>query len=274
VIAEGNVIETENLFFGYRPGENILEDVTLQIPAGRSASIVGPNGGGKSTLLKVMLGMLTPSSGRVRLFGAAPAESRLRVGYMPQYHLLDTAFPVTVLEVVMMGRMRGIGKLFYSRRDREAAMAALEEVGMADFCKRGFAELSGGQRQRVLIARAIAGEPDLLLLDEPTANIDPGAGEQFYATLEELRNRMTVLTVSHDLGFVNREIDMIICVNRRVTVHQAADFTAEAVDEIYHHRVNMVQHDHSCFCRCGEGAAAEVHDNSHCGCGCCHGEEK
>lgn len=272
MIAPGNVIEIKDLSFGYRPGELILENVSFQIPAGRSASIVGPNGGGKSTLLKVILGMLTPTAGEVLLLGSPPAASRLRVGYMPQYHLLDAAFPVTVLEVVMMGRMRGAAKLFYSKRDRAAAMLALEEMGMADFYKRGFAELSGGQRQRVLVARAIAGEPDLLLLDEPTANIDPGAGEQFYATLEELRRRMTVLTVSHDLGFVNREIDMVICVNRRVSVHQAADFTAEAVDEVYHHRVNMVRHDHSCFCHCGD--KVEEQTVCHCGCGGHAGEEK
>ena len=131
-------------------------------------------------------------------------------------------------------------------------MEALDTVGIADLAERSFAGLSGGQRQRVLIARALAGEPELLLLDEPTANIDPGAEEQFYSTLEKLRRQMTVITVSHDLGFVNRETDLIICVNRSVNIHNAADFTAETANEVYHHHVSMIKHDHACFCHCGK----------------------
>jgi ABC-type Mn2+/Zn2+ transport system ATPase subunit len=137
-------------------------------------------------------------------------------------------------------------------RYTEASLVkALEELGIADLADRSFADLSGGQRQRVLIARALACHPRLLLLDEPTANIDPGAEEQFYATLAVLRKRMTVLTVSHDLGFVNRETDVIICVNRKVSVHQAENFTAEAADAVYHHEMNFIRHDHDCFCHCG-----------------------
>ena len=131
-------------------------------------------------------------------------------------------------------------------------MAALDELGIADLAKKSFAALSGGQRQRVLIARALSSSPRLLLLDEPTANIDPGAEEQFYATLDILRRRMTVLTVSHDLGFVNRETDLIICVNRKVSVHRAGNFTSENANEVYHHQMNLIQHDHACFCRCKE----------------------
>ena len=169
---------------------------------------------------------------------------------MPQYHQLDAAFPVTVFEVVLMGRMRKGFWGRYAAADREAARRALEEMGIPELASRSFSELSGGQRQRVLIARALASEPELLLLDEPTANIDPGAEEQFYATLDVLRKRMTVLTVSHDLGFVNREIDLVICVNRRVTVHEAAAFSAETANEVYHHQVNLIKHDHACFCNC------------------------
>jgi zinc transport system ATP-binding protein len=170
---------------------------------------------------------------------------------MPQYHKLDAAFPVSVLEVALMGRMRRNFWGRYTREDRQAALAALDEMGIADLEKRSFSALSGGPRQRVLIARALAGEPELLLLDEPTANIDPGAEEQFYATLAILRKRMTVLTVSHDLGFVNRETDVIICVNRKVSVHRAENFTAETADAVYHHEMNFIRHDHECFCHCG-----------------------
>ncbi len=244
------VVEFSNVCFGYDPGSWTLEDVNLRIERGHSGCIVGPNGGGKSTLMRLILGLLSPQKGDVKVFGVNPAAARPLVGYMPQYHQLDAAFPVSVLEVVLMGRMRRGFWGRYTAADRTAAHSALEEMGIADLAPRSFSALSGGQRQRVLIARALACEPSLLLLDEPTANIDPGAEEQFYGTLNVLRRRMTVLTVSHDLGFVNREVDQIICVNRRVTTHEAASFSAEAANEVYQHEVKMIKHDHACFCNC------------------------
>ncbi len=251
------IIEIKDLEFRYEAGPAILENVNLTLRRGESGCIVGPNGGGKSTLLKLLLGLLEPERGTIRLFGLPPAEARSRIGYMPQYHQLDAAFPVTALEVVLMGRMRRglIGR--YRAADRAAAHAALAELGIAHLGNHSFAELSGGQRQRVLIARALAGAPELLLLDEPTANIDPGAEEQFYSTLDELRKRMTVLTVSHDLGFVNREIDLVICVNRQVVIHEAGKFTAETANAVYHHDVKFIKHNHSCFCTCGKGGSHE-----------------
>ena len=246
------IIELEHVDFGYIPGELTLEHVDLTVNSGESGCVVGPNGGGKSTLLKLFLGLIQPTRGKVRLFGVSPEVGRRRVGYMPQYHLLDRVFPITVFEVVLTGRMNSWLPFWYSRADRSAARRALEEIGMAQLADRSFSSLSGGQRQRVLIARALACEPDLLLLDEPTANIDPGAEEQFYGLLDELRRRMTVLTVSHDLGFVSREVDSVICVNRRVVKHRAADFSAETADAVYHHHVGLIQHDHSCFCHCGD----------------------
>ena len=221
------IVELSDVWFGYEPGVPALEGVNFKIERGRSGCIVGPNGGGKSTLMRLLLGLLTPQKGKIRVFGTTPVAARPHIGYMPQYHQLDAAFPVTVFEVVLMGRMRKGFWGRYAAADREAACRALEEMGIPELASRSFSELSGGQRQRVLIARALASEPELLLLDEPTANIDPGAEEQFYATLDVLRKRMTVLTVSHDLGFVNREIDLVICVNRRVTVHEAAAFSAD-----------------------------------------------
>ena len=252
------VIEVENLSFSYRKGDApTLENVNFTVKCGESGCIVGPNGGGKSTLLKLMLGLLVPDTGSIKIFGVSPAAAARRIGYMPQYHQLDAAFPATVLEVALMGRARR--NLFgcYSRNDHDKARAALVEMGCAGLEKRSFSTLSGGQRQRVLIARALASEPELLLLDEPTANIDPGAEEQFYSTLEILKRRMTVLTVSHDLGFVSRETDHIICVNRKVSVHTSGDFTSETADKIYHHKVNLIQHEHSCFCHCGNSQEAD-----------------
>ncbi len=249
------IIELKQVDFHYAQ-EPTLEGVDLTVYRGQSGCIVGPNGGGKSTLLKILLGLLEPTRGEVRIFGTSPEDARSRVGYMPQYHLLDPAFPATVLEVVLSGRMHSFFIGRYSRKDRAIAMDALEELGITSLAGRSFSRLSGGQRQRVLIARAIAGEPELLLLDEPTANIDPGAGERFYAALEELRHRMTVLTVSHDLGFVSRGSDLVICVNRQVTIHQAEHFTQQTANAVYHHEVELIKHDHSCFCHCGGDHAA------------------
>jgi zinc transport system ATP-binding protein len=245
-----SIIKIENLNFSYELNNLVLKDVSLTIAKGQSACIVGPNGGGKSTLLKLMLGLLKPDSGKIEICGQTPEEARLKIGYMPQYHQLDVKFPVTAFEVALMGRLKNSGFGFVSKKDKQIAQDVLEEMGISHLAKSAFSALSGGQRQRVLIARALACQPEILFLDEPTANIDPGAEEQFYATLEELRKRMTVLTVSHDLGFVNSQVDSIICVNKVVSLHHAASFTAETANAIYHHEVNLIQHEHSCFCCC------------------------
>ncbi len=246
------IIEIRDLDFSYDAGSPTLVNVNLTINRGESAGIIGPNGGGKSTLLKLLLGLLTPQRGSIRILGKSPLEARQHLGYMPQYHQLDAAFPISVLEVVLQGTIRKGFWGRYTAENHRVAVSALKEMGIADLAERAFADLSGGQRQRTLIARALACEPDLLLLDEPTANIDPGAEEQFYGTLDRLRSKLTILTVSHDLGFVNREIDSVICVNRRVTVHRAGTFDQAAADAVYRHDVHLVQHDHGCFCNCGE----------------------
>ncbi|MCQ2378583.1 MAG: ATP-binding cassette domain-containing protein [Victivallaceae bacterium] len=241
------IIEISHLNFSYEAASPVLKDVDFSVLRGQSGCIVGPNGGGKSTLLKLLLGLLTPTGGSIRLFGETPERGRLKVGYMPQYHLLDPAFPVTAYEVVRTGR---IGLKTSRREEKTRVTAAMDELGIGHLADVSFAGLSGGQRQRVLIARALVCEPELLLLDEPTANIDPGAEEQFYATLASLRRRMTVLTVSHDLGFVSRETDLVICVNKFVSIHEAGNFTAETANAVYHHRVGLIKHEHDCFCHC------------------------
>lgn len=158
-------IEISGLSFGF-DSLLVLEKVDLTIPKGDFVSMVGPNGGGKTTLLRLILGLLRPERGTVRVFGKPPAEARRLIGYMPQYAHLDPRFPVRVLDVALMGCLgRHLGP--FSRADRARAREALGEVGLADYAKRSFSALSGGQRQRVLIARALACEPRLLLLDEP-----------------------------------------------------------------------------------------------------------
>jgi len=185
-------IVLKNVSFAYAK-EKVLEDVSLTVPHGDFASIVGPNGSGKTTLLKLMLGLVKPDSGEIRVFGEAPEKASLRIGYMPQYAHLDTQFPVTVLDVVIMGRLGHTYGGRYSRKDRKAAKFSLEEVKLSGLAKHLFSELSGGERQRVLIARALCAEPELLFLDEPTASIDPEVQEALFEILEALNRRMTIL---------------------------------------------------------------------------------
>mgnify|MGYP000235856982 CR=1 FL=1 len=224
----------------------ILDDVNLSVAGRELISIVGPNGGGKTTLLRLILGLLQPTAGRVRLFGAPPAQTRCRVGYMPQHPQFDPHFPVTAREVVLMGRVerRRFGP--YRRADLEAALAALADMQIADLASAPFQTLSGGQRQRVLIARALACEPDLLLLDEPTANVDLAAETKLFEILQTLNRRMAILIVSHDLGFVSRVVSTVVCVNRRVVVHPTSEITGEIIAEIYGSDLRMVRHDHRC----------------------------
>ena len=239
---DGHVIEMASVWFGYgdRP---VLEGVDLAIGPREFVSLVGPNGGGKSTLLKLALGLLTPQRGRVRLLGQEPAQARWRVGYMPQFAQLDPQFPVTLIDVVLMGRLRGLAPVGpFGAAHRRAAEAALSEVGLFEERKRSFAALSGGQRQRGLIARALACEPELLLLDEPTANLDMKVEEQLYDLLSQLSRRLTVVLVSHDVGFVSQFVQRVVCVNRRVSVHSTSQITGEVISELYGRDVRMVHH--------------------------------
>ncbi|MEA2085284.1 MAG: ABC transporter ATP-binding protein [Thermodesulfobacteriota bacterium] len=229
--------------FSERP---VLEDVNLTIKRGEFASIVGPNGGGKTTLLKLLLGLYKPDSGEILVLGRTPTKSRFRIGYMPQHTNLDMYFPVTVMDVVLMGRLGLSLGGRYSKKDREAAGTALSEVEMSGAANRIFSELSGGQRQRVLIARALCSEPELLLLDEPTSNVDSEIEEAFFEILTELNQRMTILMVSHDVGFVSQVVKSVICVNRKVVVHPTTEINGTIIKDIYGGDFRMVRHDHRC----------------------------
>jgi zinc transport system ATP-binding protein len=237
------VIEIRNLSFSY-PQTPVLENVDLSIAAGDFVCMVGPNGGGKTTLLRLILGLLTPTRGTIRVFGRPPNEARRRIGYMPQRAELDPQFPVRAIDVVLMGRLgNGLFRPF-GRADKAKAMAALEEVRLSEYARRPLATLSGGQRQRVLIARALACDPQVLLMDEPTANLDPLVQDEIDELLHGLNRRLTIVLVSHDVGFVTRHAQSVVCVNRQVFVHAASDITGESIQALYGHAVQMVQHGH------------------------------
>jgi zinc transport system ATP-binding protein len=233
-------IEVSDLSFSYN-GSPILSDVNLTIGSRDCVSIVGPNAGGKTTLLKLFLGLLKPQTGKVLVFDKTPQQSRSRIGYMPQYMQYDPEFPVTVMDVVEMGCFgrRGGAKL----SERDASLAALEEVGIVDKSTSRFSELSGGQRQRVLIARAIVSDPDVLMLDEPTSNLDFVVEGRFYELLSKLNERMTIIIVSHDVGFVSNFVKRVFCVNNKVVEHPAACLSGELISELYGSDMHMVRHD-------------------------------
>ncbi|MFC1475936.1 metal ABC transporter ATP-binding protein [Candidatus Zixiibacteriota bacterium] len=243
MIDDKPAIVFENVSFSYG-GLTVLEDVDLTIGFREFACIVGPNGGGKTTLVKLTLGLLKPETGTVRLFGSKPAGVRSRVGYMPQHVHLDPKFPVSVMDVVLMGRL-GNGHTFgpYRGQDKLAARKALREVGLFDKRDQPFAELSGGQQRRLFIARAIACEPELLILDEPTANLDPKVEQELYQVLNELNQRMAVVVVSHDMTFVSQFVERVICVKRGVHIHPTSEIRDGTLSEVFGMDVRLVRHD-------------------------------
>jgi len=239
------VIEFHQVNFAYQR-DWVLENVSLSIPAGDFVAMVGPNGGGKTTMLKLMLGLLRPNRGAVTLLGRPPEQGRVAVGYTPQYLHVDMQFPISVLDVVLMGRMKRGGRWWYSKSDRQAARDALDTMRLTDKANAPFRSLSGGQRQRVLIARALCGEPEILMLDEPTNNIDPSAEAIMYDILQELNRRLTIIIVSHDLGVVSQIVKSVVCVNREVVVHPTSAMTGAVISELYGSEMRLIRHDHRC----------------------------
>ena len=242
---ETAAITIRDLNFAY-DDIRILCNVNLDIWQGDSLCIVGPNGGGKTTLIKLILGLLLPDSGSISIFGKSPEESRLRVGYVPQYAKYDPQFPISVLDVVLMGRLAGTLRNRYTTRDREVAMHALDQAGLTDLAARPFPSISGGQRQRALIARALASGGDILILDEPTANIDHESEVKFLDLLRGLNERMTILMVTHEVGFASSFFKRIACVNRQVVIHPTSELTGQLIQEMYGGDLKMIRHDQRC----------------------------
>ncbi len=222
-------IEADALSFAYGKS-TVLEDISLQVDAGDFVALIGPNGGGKSTFLKLILGLLEPASGTLRVMGDTPAKAAPLIGYVPQDIHANRGFPVSVLEVVQMGLLGRKNILFRHNADERAkAMTALQKVGMEAYASRRIDDLSGGQLQRVFIARALVSEPKLLILDEPTSNIDSRGEQEIYDLLKKLNNEITVIVVSHDISFLLDYAKKVVFLNRRLTLHDAPSITREHV---------------------------------------------
>lgn len=203
------IIELQNVSFAYT-SENVVNNVSLEIHKGDYVGLVGPNGGGKSTLLKIMLGLLKPQKGGVKLFGTDLKDFKdwSKIGYVPQKNIFDVNFPVTVREVVAMGRFGKRGLLrSLNKQDYQLIDSSLEQVEMQNFANRQIGDLSGGQQQRVFIARALASQPEIIFLDEPTAGVDVKNQKQFYTLLRKLNKQMnlTLILVTHELDVVAHE---------------------------------------------------------------------
>jgi zinc transport system ATP-binding protein len=236
------IVRVQNITVSYG-GVPALENVTLSILRHDFLGIIGPNGGGKSTLLKVFLGLVKPDSGSVSVFGKTPEQARSRIGYVSQRPSFDSDFPVSVGDVVLMGRYGKAGLIRrYSREDKAAADTALVRVGMSNFREKQIGSLSGGQQQRVFVARALVAVPELLLLDEPTASIDPTMQTEFYELLAELKKDLTIVMVSHDIGAISVYVDKIACLNRQLYYHGSKEITPDVLEATYKCPVQLIAH--------------------------------
>jgi zinc transport system ATP-binding protein len=250
-MATSPLLQLENVSFAYG-GEPVLDRITLDVQSGEYVGIIGPNGGGKTTLLKVMLGLIQPGSGEVQLFGQPLHQFKdwWRIGYVPQKATsFDPRFPITVEEVVSLGRVarRGLGRRF-SPADHAAVQKALAQVGMTELRTRRLDELSGGQQQRVFIAKALASGPELLILDEPAVGIDNKSQDQFYQLLSELNKKagLTLVMVSHDIDVVVNEVTKVACINETLIYHgdPKAFLGEEHMAQLYGKARKFILHGH------------------------------
>ena len=237
-----DIIKIRNLNFSYDK-QVVLEDINLDYSSDEFLAIIGPNGGGKSTLLKLILGLLKPQSGEIKLFGKEPSEVSKFIGYVPQNFLSNQSFPMMVLEVVLMGLIDKKIFGFYSKDEKALALSALEKVGMREFANARIGELSGGQRQRVYIARALCANAKVLILDEPTASIDTKGQAEIYEILKGINtNGVGVVLVSHDLNIVLNYATKIAYVSKNLHIHKTHENLAKR--EFIEHLART----HSHFC--------------------------
>lgn len=227
-------IALSNLSFSY-DGIPLIEPNSLEIVKGSFVGIIGPNGGGKTTLLKLIMGFLEPTKGKIRIFGKPPKEARTRIGYVPQIHKCDREFPITLEEIVLLG---AVGKVsvfgVYPKESREKAFDLIYELGLSPHIKKSFGSLSGGLAQRTLLARALMSDPELLLLDEPTANVDPGSSALIMEKLEGLKRKKTILIVTHDLRTIAERVDQILCVQKQISTYHPNEICEHFAFGVYH----------------------------------------
>ncbi len=238
-----NIIELSHISFAYQKADYALSDISFNVHKGDYLGIIGPNGGGKTTVLKIMLGLLKPIEGRVKLFGQEIEDFKdwYKIGYVPQKATsIDANFPVTVEEVVSMG--------IYAKRDKTKVEKALDEVDMLPYKKKRIGELSGGLQQRVFIARALASQPEVIFLDEPTVGVDTKAQELFYLLLRRMNKALdlTLILVSHELDIVARETTEVAFINHTLVSYCTPDELTKSgtLERLYGKDLKYILHDH------------------------------
>jgi zinc transport system ATP-binding protein len=240
--SQREVLRLENIWAGYN-GRPVLEDINLSVKRQDFIGIIGPNGGGKTTLFKVILGLLPPSRGQVKIMGEKPSQGRRFIGYVPQQVKFDRNFPVNVWEVALMGRLGRRGLLRrYNAEDYNAVNMALQQVDMLEMKNRPIGELSTGQQQRVFIARALATEPQILLLDEPMASVDSQITTSIYEVLRKLNREITIIIISHDMSAVSSYVKTVGCLNRQLFYHGSKELTPEMLEKAYRCPIDLIAH--------------------------------
>lgn len=224
-------IEIAGVKFQYGE-EAVLEEASLQIEAGEFVGLIGPNGGGKTTLLKLMMGFLLPAKGSIRVLGRLPEKAQTLIGYVPQVHQIDRAFPISTEELVYQGAIDSWGRLSHAAKGR--AEGLLQLLDLAPHRQKAIGELSGGLAQRALLARALAGDPQVLLLDEATANVDPHSANAIYEFLDSLKGQKTIVMVTHDLKTAVERVDRIASVHRTIQSFRAAEVCEHFALGLYH----------------------------------------
>ncbi|MCW8931011.1 MAG: metal ABC transporter ATP-binding protein [Gammaproteobacteria bacterium] len=237
-------IEINELNFSFE-SLSILENINMTIERGDFAGLVGPNGGGKTTLLKLILGLYKAQTGKIKIFGKPLKNQRKLIGYVPQYANFNSDFPISVQDTVLQGRL-GISRCLgaYCQKDKVIAQKVMQETEIDNLAQRSIQSLSGGQMQRVLVARALAAEPEILLLDEPTANIDQRAEKDIFDLFKSINQRMTILIISHDIGFVSDYINKVFCLNKTLVCHDSTPVTSDTIHTLYGGHVSEVHHHH------------------------------
>ena len=236
------IAELTNVSFSY-DHQKIIENVTFDIYKNDFMAILGPNGGGKTTLLKLLLGLLKPDSGEIKIFGEKPQKIRKRIGYVPQYSEFDKEFPILVKEVVMMSSLSG--KSFFPWFDKKAekrAFELLDSLSILQLADKKMGELSGGQKQRTLIARALMADPEILFLDEPMASLDFSVEEDIYQLLKKINESKTIVFVTHDIGVISAYVNRITCLNVCACTHTIEELNEQSLIEVYTGSLHKIKH--------------------------------
>ena len=238
------IVKADEVCFSYNKQSSVLSDVNFEIFENDYIGLIGPNGGGKSTLLKLIIGLLKPDSGTVNTFDSTFNSARNMIGYVPQHSHFDLEFPISGWDVVRSGFLgkKRLGASF-SKDETEKAKSVLNDLELFHLKDRAIGELSGGQRQKMMIARALVRDPKLLLLDEPTSSVDEKSGHNLYEILGELNNRMAIITVSHDTDMVSRHVKRIFCLNRKIVCDSACCMTRDDENK----NMRKVQHSADCI---------------------------